>query len=103
MIDDLFNLIINKSNQIPNEFFELLKRLEIDYTEDMLKTFQADKIQMIKEIIYVLYSIERDNLQNILFKVQREELITMYNVCKTFETDNFLAYYKKSIINKYMS
>jgi hypothetical protein len=103
MIDNLFNLIINKSDQIPNEFFELLKRLEIDYTEDMLKTFQADKIQMIKEIIYVLYSIERDNLQNILFKVQREELITMYNICKTFETNNFLAYYKKSIINKYMS
>jgi hypothetical protein len=103
MIDDLFYLIINKSNQISNEFFELLKRLEMDYTEYMLMNFQADKIQMIKEIIYVLYSIEKDNLKNILFKVKREELLNMYNLCKTFETDNFLAYYKKSIINKYMS
>lgn len=103
MIDDLFILIINKSDQIPNKFFKLIKRLELDYTEDMLETFNIDKLQIIKEILYVLYSIQKDNLQNILFKVKREELLTLYNVCKTFETDNFLAYYKKSIINKYMS
>ena len=50
MIDDLFILIINKSDQIPNEFFKLIKRLELDYTEDMLETFNIDKLQIIKEI-----------------------------------------------------
>lgn len=102
MIDDLFNLIINKSDVIPNEFYELLNKLEFNYTKEMLETFKPDKIQILKEIIYTLYELEKDNLQNILFKVKREELLTLYNVCKTFETDNFIAYYKKAIINKYI-
>lgn len=103
MIDDLFYLIINKSQTIPKEFYELIKRLELDYTQEMINTFQVDKLQTVKEIIYVLYDLEKDNLQSILMKIKRDELISLYNVCKTFETDNFIAYYKKSIINKYIN
>lgn len=62
-----------------------------------------ENLQMIKEIIYVLYELEKDKLQNILSKVKRQDLIDIYKTCKTFETDNFLQYYKKSIINKYAS
>lgn len=103
MIDDLFNLIINKSNEIPKEFYDLLNKLEFNYTKELLKTYTKDNIQLVKDITYTLYSIYTDNLKNILSKVKREELITLYKVCKTFETDTFIPYYKKTIINKYMS
>lgn len=103
MIDDLFNLIINKSDQIPQEFYELLNKLEFNYSKSILETYSISNLQLVKDIIYTLYSLYLDNLKNILFKVKREELITLYNVCKTFDTDTFIPYYKKSIINKYMS
>ncbi|MDO4283361.1 MAG: hypothetical protein Q4D02_06940 [Clostridia bacterium] len=103
MIDDLFNLIINKSDTIPSEFYELLNKLELNYTKEMIKIYSISNLQLVKDIIYTLYSIYEDNLKNLLFKVKREELITLYNVCKSFETDSFIPYYKKAIINKYMS
>lgn len=101
MIDNLFFLVINRSNQISNEFLDLIKRLEFNYTKEMLNIFAKDKLQMIKEIIYVLYSIANDNMLNILIKAQHKELINLYNNCKNMKVNDFLAYYKKSIINKY--
>lgn len=103
MIDDLFNLIINKSEAISKEFYELIKKLQFDYTKEMIDTFKLDRLQEIKEILYVLHELEKDNLHNILNKVKREELITLYDSCKNYDTDNFMAYYKKSIINRYIS
>lgn len=103
MIDDLFNLIINKSNEISNEFYEILNKLEFNYTKSMIETYSLSNLQMVKDIIYTLYSLYTDNLKNILIKTKRDELITLYNVCKTFDADTFIPYYKKTIINKYMS
>ena len=101
MIDDLFNLIINKSPKISQNFYELIEKLELNYTADILKTFQDDKIEMLKIILYTLYQLEIEQFQNILSRVKREELINLYNLCKSYNTDNFLSYYKKTIINKY--
>lgn len=103
MIDDLFNLIINKSDEISNEFYEILNKLEFNYTKSMIETYSLSNLQMLKDIIYTLYSLYTDNLKNILMKAKRDELITLYNVCKTFDADTFIPYYKKTIINKYMS
>lgn len=101
MIDDLFILVINKSEKISEEFLNLIKRIEFNYEERMLHILAPETLQMIKEIIYVLYDIEKNKLQNILDKVKRQELVDLYKTCKAFKTDDFLAYYKKSIINKY--
>lgn len=101
MIDDLFILIINKNEKISSEFLELIEQIEFNYEERILKMLSKENLQMIKEIIYVLYELKKDKLQNILSKVKRQDLIDLYKTCKTFETDNFLEYYKKSIINKY--
>ena len=101
MIDDLFNLIINKRPKISQNFYELIEKLEFNYTADILKTFQDDKIEMLKIILYTLYQLEIEQFQNILSRVKREELINLYNLCKSYNTDNFLSYYKKTIINKY--
>lgn len=56
---------------------------------------------MLKIILFTLYQLQIDNFQNILSRLKREELINLYNLCKTYDTDNFLSYYKKTIINKY--
>ena len=83
MIDDLFNLIINKSPKISQNFYELIEKLEFNYTADILKTFQDDKIEMLKIILYTLYQLEIEQFQNILSRVKREELINLYNLCKS--------------------
>lgn len=101
MIDDIFNLIINKSPKISQNFYELIEKLELNYTIEILKTLQADKIEMLKIILYTLYQLEIEQFQNILARVKREELINLYNLCKTYNTDDFISYYKKTIINKY--
>ena len=101
MMDDIYNLIINKSPKISRNFYELIENLEFNYTSDILETFQTDKIEMLKIILYTLYQLEVEQFQNILSRVKREELINLYNLCKSYNTDNFLSYYKKTIINKY--
>ena len=58
-IDDLFYLIINNSNEIPEEFLAIIGRLEFNYTSYMLQYMNQDKINMVKNIIYVLYEIFR--------------------------------------------
>ena len=56
-IDDLFLFIINNSDKISNEFYLIINKLEFNYTTDILSIMQENKIQMIKEIIYTLYSL----------------------------------------------
>lgn len=101
MIDYIFNLIINKSNEISSNLYSIIDRLEFNYTENILKTFKEDKIQMLKDILFVLYELEKDNFQDVISKIKREDLINLYNACKTYETDDFIAYYKKTIINEF--
>ncbi len=101
MIDDLFYLIINKSSKISQNFYELIEKLEFNYTTEMLKISKPEIIEMLKIILFTLYQLEMSQFQNILSKVKREELIKLYNICKGYNTDNFILYYKKTIINKY--
>ena len=58
---------------------------------------------MLKEIFYTLYELEKEDFQSVIFKAKREDILTLYNVCKTYEPDNFMAYYKRTLINKYSS
>lgn len=60
---------------------------------------------MIKEIVFTIYEIYNSRLDYILNLFKRPELITLYNICKEEENkkeiNDFIAYYKKSLINKY--
>lgn len=75
----------------------------MNYTKEILETWKEEKIQMLKEIFYTLYELEKEDFQSVIFKAKREDILTLYNVCKTYETDNFMAYYKRTLINKYSS
>lgn len=100
-IDDLFLFIINNSEKISNEFYSIIKHLEFNYTTDILSIMKEDKIQMIKEIIYTLYSLYNTNFKYILPKINRDELINIYIISKEHNPSDFLNYYKMAIINKY--
>ncbi len=101
MIDYIFNLVIEKSPEISQSFYDLIEKLELNYPKEILSRLQKDKVIMFKTIIFVLYILENEHFDNILMRVKREELINLYYICSNQCTDNFVAYYKKSIINKY--
>lgn len=65
----------------------------------MLQYMKQDKINMIKNIIYVLYDLYNNNFQFILQNVNRENLVNLYFLSLSNNPDNLLNYYKKSIIN----
>ena len=99
--DDLFNLIINNSFKIPNDFYLILNRLELIYTEEMLNMMKPDKIQMLNEIIYTLYELYNSNFDFLLSKVSRESLFNLYTISQEHMPNDLLNYYKRAIINKY--
>ena len=100
-IDDLFLFIINNSDKISNEFYRIINKLKFNYTTDILSIMQENKIQMIKEIIYTLYSLYNTDFKYILPKINRDELINIYIISKEHNPSDFLNYYKMAIINKY--
>lgn len=99
--DELFTLIINNSFKIPSEFYEVLERLELVYTETLLIHMQQDKIKMVKDIIYILYELYNSNFANLLSKSKKESLINLYLLSKEHNPNDLLNYYKRAIINKY--
>ncbi len=101
-IDDLFILIINNSGEIPKEFIEIIDRLEFNYEPYMLQYMKQDKINMLKNIIYVLYDLYNSNFQFVLQNLNREHLINLYFLAEDNRPDDLLNYYKKSIINSSM-
>ncbi len=101
-IDDLFILIINNSGEIPKEFIEIIDRLEFNYEPYMLQYMKQDKINMLKNIIYVLYDLYNSNFQFVLQNLNREYLINLYFLAEDNRPDDLLNYYKKSIINSSM-
>ena len=98
-IDDIFYLIINNSNEIPMRFLEIIEKLEFKYEPYMIEHMNEDKIDMLKNIIYVLYDLYNSNFEFILQNANRENLINLYLLAMDNKPDNLLNYYKKSIIN----
>lgn len=100
-IDDLFNLIINNSNKVSTNFYLLLDRLELIYTNEILQMMQPDKILMLKHIIYTLNDLYNSNFDFLLSQVSRESLLNLYLLALEHEPEDLLSYYKRAIINKY--
>lgn len=116
-IDRLFNYIINKESEIPNEFsnvnlteiYNLLDKYEMLYTKDNIQYMNKDNLNKIKNITYIIALIVKDNLQHLVSKVTRDKLIQIYNSCKEKESEynltenkieSFINYYYKSVKNE---
>ena len=100
-IDDLFNLIINKSTKIPKSFYNTLNKLELIYTEKVWAIIQEDKKQVIKNIIYVLFEIYNSEFKGLISMFKRDTLINLYFISQEHCPEDLLNYYKRTLINKY--
>ena len=98
-IDDLFYLIINNDAKIPKKFLNIIEKLEFNYKPYMLQYMKKDKIDMIKNIIYVLYDLYNKGFYSLLQNIKRENLVNLYLLAIDKKPSNLLNYYKKSIIN----
>ena len=116
-IDRYFNYIIKRKGENPEgftedekiEFLEILNKLELDYTEDLIEIFSEDNIEKLKIIIYALKELYLSNKRQLIYKVTRNKLTYIYDNCKnkeieyectTKEINNFFEYYYKSLIRE---
>lgn len=116
-IDRFFNFIIKKENRNPEnqtkeeqrEFLRLMKKLEFDYTEELLQIFTQDNIEKLKIIIYALKELSQSNKKQLVTKAKRKQLIFLYDNCKRKqleyegtdkEINNFFEYYYSSLIKE---
>ena len=117
-IDRLFNYIIYNKGKIPEEFnnieeyeefYEILKKLELNYTEEIINTFREKNIEKLKIIILAVERLYLENKNNLLNKATRKDFIETYDNCKSFENSyknttykikNFFEYYFTSILRK---
>ena len=116
-IDRLFNYIIKKESGNPEnmtsvqevKFMEILEKLELNYTEELLKIFTEDNIEKLKIIIYALKDLSISNRSILLNRATREKLIYVYDNCKnkqeeyqdtSKEINNFFEYYYISLIKE---
>lgn len=116
-IDRLFNYILNKENEIPNEFIDVeydeiiiaLKRYDMYYTKESIEYMNKENLNKIKDITYIIALIVKNKLFHLTNKVSRDKLIQVYSDCKnrqdSYENtenkiENFINYYYKSIENE---
>lgn len=99
--NNTFNLIINNSDKISDEFYEILDSLELLYPQRLLLSMQEDGMCKLKTIIVVLYEIYSSNLKYILHRVDRNTLIKLYSITEMNNPENLKGYFKKSVINNY--
>lgn len=116
-IDRLFNYIIRKEKEIPNEFKDVdfneiivaLKRYDMLYQKEIIDTMSDENLDRLKNITYAISLIVKNKLFYLSNKVSRDKLIQIYNDCKDreeknknteFKIENFINYYYKSVENE---
>lgn len=97
--DDIFYYITNNTSKVPKKFFEIIERLEFNYEPYMLQYMKQDKINMIRDIVNVLYDLYKSGFDLVIKKVKRQQLVDLYLLTAEKQPNNLLSYYKKAIIN----
>ena len=116
-IDRLFNYIIDKEKEVPEEFSNMeyneiivaLKRYDMYYPKEVVENMSKENLERIKDITYAITLIVKNRLFHLTNKVSRDKLIQLYNECRNRENEykgtenqieNFINYYYKSIENE---
>lgn len=116
-IDRFFNYIIKKESENPENmtldqevrFMELLEKLELNYTEELINIFTKENIEKLKIIIYALKELIISNKSILVNRATREKFIYVYDNCKnkqeeyqdtSKEINNFFEYYYISLIKE---
>lgn len=117
-IDRFYYYIINKEQKIPEEFdgvestkiFNALSRFDMLYSKDNVEYISKENLSKIKEIMYIIGLLVKNNYEVITRKnFTREKLIKIYNDCKEkqldyegtdYAIDNFIRYFYRSVVNE---
>ena len=76
------------------------------FTEEILKYMRTENIEKVKVISYSLALTVKENVSHLLYKMNREQIISLYDECKLRESQNkdtdneiinFTNYYYKSL------
>ncbi|MEE0866190.1 MAG: helix-turn-helix domain-containing protein [Clostridia bacterium] len=113
MLDSLFNYIIKKEKQIPNEFIgyeekiiDVLDKFELIYPQEIAESMREDIQEKFKTVCYALALAVKENVSHLLYKMNRDKILSLYDECKLREqeyknTDNeiisFTNYFYKSL------
>lgn len=114
-IDRFFYFIINKEGEDPEkltrvqkmELYELLEKLELNYTKEILQIITEENKEKLKIVIYALKELVI-NRKGILV-LKRENLLSLYDKCKRKqesyigtekEINNFFEYYYISLVKE---
>lgn len=113
MLDSFYNYIINKEEKIPKEFenlevqiLDVLEKYEMIYPEEIMNCMQPQNIEKIKVISYSLALAIKENVGYLLYRMNREQIISLYDESKIRENEykgtdkeiqSFTNYYYKSL------
>lgn len=76
------------------------------YNEQMLSCMTKENIEKLKIISYCIALLVKEKVSHLLYKINREQLISLYDECKIREIENkytdakinnFYSYYYKSL------
>ena len=76
------------------------------FTEEILKYMKPENIEEVKVISYSLALTVKENVSHLLYKMNREQIISLYDECKLRESQNkdtdneiinFTNYFYKSL------
>ena len=111
--EKLYNYIINKEEKIPKEFenlevqiLDVLEKYEMIYPEEIINCMKAENVEKVKVISYSLALAIKENVGYLLYKMNREQIISLYDESKIRENEykgtdkeiqSFTNYYYKSL------
>ena len=84
----------------------MLEKYEMIFTEEILKYMKPENIEEVKVISYSLALTVKENVSHLLYKMNREQIISLYDECKLRESQNkdtdneiinFTNYFYKSL------
>lgn len=113
MLDSLFNYIIKKEKQIPNEFIgyeekiiDVLDKFELIYPQEIAESMREDIQEKFKTVCYALALAVKENVSHLLYKMNRDKILSLYDECKLREQEykntyneiiSFTNYFYKSL------
>ena len=118
-IDRLFNYIVKLESEIPKEFemfeekiLDVLEKFGMNYNRCALISMSYENIEKVKIICYCLAMLVKENVGHLLYRINRDRIISLYDECKLREqeyedTDNeiisFINYFYRCLKNYLLS
>lgn len=93
-IDRLFNYIVKLESEIPKEFemyeekiLDVLEKFGMNYNKCALISMTYENIEKVKIICYCLAMLVKENVGHLLYRINRDRIISLYDECKLRENE----------------